>query len=246
LPVDDARLAAVRLAVPLGFDGRQRENRSLSQVGRNRLAGVGTDPSRVVRDGYDLIARSYLAARPGNGGDMAVLTELTQRLPTGSAVLDAGCGAGFPLSGELIRRRFRVVGLDFSAGQLELARTCARSVELVQADMAQLPFGGDSFDAVVSYYAIIHVPRSSHADVFSEFSRVVRHGGLALLCLGWADNPADHDSDSWLGVPMFWSHFNAGTNLGLLEEAGFMIEWSQEIGDPMHHASHLFVLAKRR
>ncbi len=201
------------------------------------------DPKKVVRDGYDRIAESYLTARPGDGADMALLGDLTQRLPSGAAVLDAGCGAGFPLSSDLTRRGFRVVGLDISANQLGLAQANLGARELVQADLVDLPFGEASFDAVVSYYAIIHLPRSSHAGVFSEFHRVMRGGGVALLCLGWTDNPADHDPESWLGAPMFWSHYDADTNLRLLQESGFAIEWSREVLDPMDHASHQFVLA---
>ena len=72
-----------------------------------------------------------------------------------------------------------------------------------------------------------------------------RCGGRALLCLGWHDIPEDHDPDSWLGVPMFWSHFDADTNVVLLQRAGFTIESSVEVPDPMDHASHLFVTAVR-
>jgi SAM-dependent methyltransferase len=221
------------------------ENRSSFGRRLPQTRPVNVDPRRVVRDGYDRIAESYLTARPSDGADMALLGDLSPRLPTDAAVLDAGCGAGFPLSADLARRGLRVVGLDFSARQLGLAQAKLGALELVQADLVHLPFGHASFDAVVSYYAIIHIPRSCHVGVFSEFHRVLRRGGMALLCLGWTDNPADHDPESWLGVPMFWSHYDADTNLHLLQQAGFGIEWSREVPDPMEHASHQFVLARR-
>ena len=115
---------------------------------------------------------------------------------------------------------------------------------LVQGDLTALPVASATVDAVVSFYAIIHVPRQ-HARVFEECHRVLRPGGRALLCLGWGDNPEDHDPESWLGVPMFWSHFDAETNLALLRDAGFTIESSTEVPDPMAHASHQFVMVVR-
>jgi SAM-dependent methyltransferase len=177
---------------------------------------------------------------------MALLPELMERVPGGGSVLDAGCGAGVPVSDRLIHAGLRVTGLDFSAGQLRLARTTFRPGDLVRGDLSALPFGTSVFDAVVSYYAIIHVPRSEHAALFTELGRVLRPGGAALLCVGWGDLPEDHDPESWLGAPMYWSHFDADTNVRLLEHAGFGVEWARQVPDPMGHASHLFVLATGR
>jgi hypothetical protein len=70
---------------------------------------------------------------------------------------------------------------------------------------------------------VIQVPRSDRRTVFGEFARVLRSGGVALLCLGAGDLPEDHDPESWLGTPMFRSHFDAQTNLQLLRDEGFEI-----------------------
>ena len=81
--------------------------------------------------------------------------------------------------------------------------------------------------------------------MFGEVYRVLRPRGLALLCVGADDVPENDDPESWLGVPMYWSHFDADTNLGLLRGMGFGIEWSRRVADPMDHGAHLFVLARR-
>ena len=82
--------------------------------------------------------------------------------------------------------------------------------------------------------------------MFKENHGLLRHDGRALLCLGWADLPEDRDVDSWLGVPMFWSHFDGKANLALLSKVGLIPDWSKEVADPMGHASHQFVLSIRR
>lgn len=207
---------------------------------------MGDAARRAVRAGYDVIADRYLAARPTNGADVGLLDELVPELRVGDPVLDAGAGAGVPVAARLVAAGLRVVALDFSATQLALGRRRVPAGGFVLGDLVALPFRAGQFAAAVSYYAIIHVPRSEHADAFAELHRVLRPGGPALLCLGATDLPADHDPESWLGVPMFWSHFDAATNLGLLGTAGFEIVWSREVPDPMAHGAHLFVMARCR
>ena len=166
----------------------------------------------MVRRGYDLAAPTYLADRPDDGDDVALLLDFAAVLPPGAVVVDAGCGAGEPVARVLTDLGHRVVGVDLSFGQLSLGRAVVPAMASAQGDLTQLPVADGSADAVVSFYAIIHVPRDEHAQVLSEVARVLRPGGRALLCLGASDNPVDHDPASWLGVPMFWSHFDGAAN----------------------------------
>lgn len=201
------------------------------------------EPRAVVRRGYDDVADAYLAERPGDGADLVLLRELLTRLAPRARVLDAGCGAGVPVMQLLAEAGHDVAGLDFSARQLALARTRVPAAELVQGDLSALPFPAEHFDAVVSFYAIIHVPRRDHPAVFRECRRVLRPGGLALLCLGATDRPEDHDPASWLGTAMYWSHYDAPTNLELLRVAHLEVITDRIVPDPMGHNGHLFALA---
>jgi ubiquinone/menaquinone biosynthesis C-methylase UbiE len=203
------------------------------------------DAKRVVRSGYDSAAKSYLSDRPRAAADVAALAELTARVPAGGSVLDLGCGAGVPVTDHLQKAGYRVVGLDFSMTQLRLASENV-SAPVAQADMSALPFRAASFDGAVAYYSIIHVPREEHAAIVHEVRRVLVPGGHALLVLGANDLPADLDEKSWLGTPMYWSHYDAETNLALLSEAGLALEWHDLVPDPMGHGDHLFVLVASR
>lgn len=204
-----------------------------------------TDERRVVRAGYDAIAARYLAERTREGRDVDALVELVGRLPDGAMVLDAGCGAGVPVAGRIRDEGRRVVGLDLSIEQLRLGNDHVNGWSPVQGDLARLPFADATFDAVVSFYAVIHVPRSLHAAIFDEVRRVLRPAGLALLCLGAGDLPEDLDPQSWLGAPMYWSRFDADTNLAMLRQAGLEVVEHEEIPDPMGHRGHLFALVRR-
>jgi SAM-dependent methyltransferase len=207
------------------------------------VTSASDDAKRVVRNGYEAAAESYLADRPRTAGDVAVLEHLASRLPAGGAVLDLGCGAGVPVTQLLGQAGYDVVGLDLSLTQLRLARENV-SAPLAQGDMSALPFRAGLFDGVVAYYSIIHVPREEHATIAHEIRRVLAAGGHGLLVLGTHDLPADHDEDSWFGVPMYWSHYDAETNLRLLSDAGLSVQWSDVVTDPMGHGRHLFVLVQ--
>ncbi len=197
----------------------------------------------LVGTGYDRVAGDFVGMRVKDGADREELGILQQTLKPASQVLDAGCGSGVPVTQVLHKAGHRVIGLDLTAGQLRLARQMAVDLEPVQADFAGLPFRDESFDAVVSFYAVIHVPREEHLAVLNEFGRVLRHGGQLLVCMGWTDLPAEYDPESWLGAPMFWSHYDAETDLELLNAVGVEVTRSDEVPDPNGHGSHQFILA---
>jgi 2-polyprenyl-3-methyl-5-hydroxy-6-metoxy-1,4-benzoquinol methylase len=74
----------------------------------------------------------------------------------GKAILDIGCGSGV-YSIELARRGARrVVGLDFSAPMLEIARRSGReagvgaAIELVRGEFLAHDFGGETFDVAIA------------------------------------------------------------------------------------------------
>ncbi len=205
------------------------------------------NPKTTVRDGYERVAEAYLADRRQVAPDVAALSQLTARLAPGALVLDAGCGAGLPIAAQLAEA-YRVVGVDFSARQLRLAARHVPAALLACQDLTRLGLAAGAFDAICSYYAIIHIPRAEHAGILADFHRLLRPGGLAFLCLGAEELDDDYD-DNYFGARMYWSHFDAPTNLALLRRAGFDVLWSQVIADSLGGEAatggHLFVLAQK-
>lgn len=198
---------------------------------------------KIVRDGYNKIASRYAAARTPESEDIQLLNQLMSHLPKGAVVLDAGCGSGYPVT-RVLAQSFHVVGVDFSNEQLRLATRNLLDSAFLCADIARMPFKNDVFEAICSYYAIIHLPRKEHRKLLIDFHRILRSGGLALLCMGAGDLP--EDNADWLGTEMFWSHFDKETNLRMMEESGFSVLWHKVVEDPVDpRSSHLFVLGQK-
>jgi SAM-dependent methyltransferase len=200
----------------------------------------------IVAAGYDAIAERHLAWSARIEGDPRhrFLDDFAGRLPGGARVLELGCGAGVP-STRRLAERFEVVGVDISAAQLRLAKENVPGATFVRGDIAELTFPEGSFDGVAAFYSITHVPREEHADLFARVGSWLKHGGLFLASLGERGG-ADWTGE-WLGVPMFFSSWDADTNRRLLRDAGLALVLDEIVTmrEPEGEATFLWVFAQK-
>jgi 2-polyprenyl-3-methyl-5-hydroxy-6-metoxy-1,4-benzoquinol methylase len=202
-----------------------------------------TEPSDLVRNGYNRIASAYLAARLNGLPDPPLLAQFSDLLPPNALVLDAGSGAGVPVAA-FLSKRHRVVSIDFAFTQARMASRLVPSALVACVDMTQPTFPSGIFDGICSFYAILHIPRSRHSSLIAAFFHLLRDDGLVLLCLGAEDTEADYGP--YFGARMYWSHFDSGQYLDLLAATGFSVLSSGIQPDPISKiANHLFVLARR-
>lgn len=182
------------------------------------------DPKHIVRCGYDRVADVYAdwSARIVSGERERITDLLLESLPAGAAVLDLGCGNGLPTTARLAGQ-FQVTGVDVSGEQLARARQHVPDACLIRADIATVDFPAESFDAVTAFFSIIHLPREEHAGLFGSVARWLRPGGYFAASLG-VDAANGGLEPDWLGVPMYWSHFDGETSCRLIEQAGLRLE----------------------
>jgi ubiquinone/menaquinone biosynthesis C-methylase UbiE len=110
------------------------------------------------------------------------LIEMLQ-LESDDQVLDVGCGAGQTACKIVKEHGSRVIGIDISDIMVSKAQDRARKkrvedkVEFRVADVLQLPFNDDSFDAAI-FESVLTIIPSNKIDALKEIIRVVKPGGL--------------------------------------------------------------------
>jgi cyclopropane fatty-acyl-phospholipid synthase-like methyltransferase len=201
----------------------------------------------LVRSGYDAISLHYRddrgRANPSSPESThkysAWLEELAVLLPPRARVLDLGCGAGVPASRFMVNLGYRVTGLDISAVQIERARSLVPEATFVHADMVTWGCQPASFEAIVTLYALIHVPLPDQQHLILRLHRWLTPGGYLLAIVGHEQWTGVED---YFGSPMFWDHADIATYLDWLEEAGFCPLWHRLI--PEGAGGHALVLCR--
>src|SRR5437763_7227765 len=169
----------------------RRERAFHDQQARDRAATFARAPERLrFADADYLDHESWVRPAVERLGDVC-----------GRAVLDWGCGHGMAAV-VFARRGAAVTACDLSAGYVAEARRRALAngvaVRCLACDAARLPFAAGSFDAVWGH-AILH-----HLDVPAaarELRRVLRPGGVAVLCEPGGGNPLLRLARRWLPYP---------------------------------------------
>jgi len=96
----------------------------------------------------------------------------------GREVLEAGCGEGY--GADLIAGvARRVVAVDYDRAAVAHVRSRYRRVEVMQANLADLPLPDASVDVVVNFQVIEHL--WDQAQFVTECARVLRPSGLLLV-----------------------------------------------------------------
>jgi SAM-dependent methyltransferase len=202
---------------------------------------------RVVAAGYDRLGDAYGSWAEKVEGDPRnrFLAEFTRRLDNGARVLDLGCGTGVP-STRALAERFDVSGVDVSERQIASARLHVPEATFIHGDLVGVELPDASFDGIAALYSISHIPREEHPRLFARVARWLVPGGLFLATLGARDSP--DWTGEWLGVPMFFSSYDAARNRSLLRTAGFtlLLDETIEMQEPEGPVTFLWVLGRKR
>ena len=194
-----------------------------------------------MRRSYDQISRAYRGDSVGRErGYFAWLAALTPLLQPGEAILDLGCG--------FVAFQWRKNSLNtFASPSRHLSSpdcpgTPARpQATFLCADMTTLWFPPDAFAAIVSFFAIIHLPVYEHRPLLERCFTWLQPGGYLMATVGhqaWTGY-----KDEWYGAPMYWSHADEATYLTWFQELGFTLLWTRFI--PEGDGGHVLVCVRR-
>jgi len=140
---------------------------------------MGSEPSQWEKI-FQRNGQVYTEARP-------LVMQFTDTLSERGliSVLDLGCGTGRHVV-YMAQKGLHVTGLDNAPTALKLTKQWLDKEQLganlTLSDMCQsLPFGNDSFDAVLSAQVIHHARLAVVAQTAREIQRIVHKGGMILI-----------------------------------------------------------------
>jgi ubiquinone/menaquinone biosynthesis C-methylase UbiE len=207
---------------------------------------VTGDPKQIVAAGYDAIGAEFTAQRDPR--PVPELLRLIDLLPPGARVLDLGCGAGWPVTAALAERA-DVVGVDISPRQIERARHAVPRATFVTGDITAQEFPPRCFDAVVAFYALLHLPREEQRPLLERIARWLKPGGHLLATVSERSHPGY--TEKFFGARMYWSEFDTDWYVETLRELGFEILARGVLGHGYHDAPgrraerHPYLFARR-
>ena len=153
--------------------------------------------------------------------------QFIERLPTGSKILDCGCGPGMDTE-RFARQGYQVTAIDLSEHFVDLTQKRVPTAQVRKMDMRYLAFPEASFDGVWSSFSLLHIRASEVAKTLSGFKSVLRPDGLFFAALH-------------RGPKTDW----VKTTISGMERDTYVQEWIQSEIEALVQASGFKIVASR-
>src|SRR5688572_21160643 len=129
-----------------------------------------------LRDTYDRIAEDWARDHERDTWWLEGAEKFASLLPPGARVLDAGCGAG-QKARYFEDRGAHVLGIDFSAKLLDIARQTAPAADFRLLDLRDVRTLSEDFEGVFAQASLLHIPKAEIVSVIDGMvSRLVPRG----------------------------------------------------------------------
>lgn len=194
----------------------------------NPAGGYETyERARIDREGqaeaFDAIGDRYDDAFPHKEGQVNSAGWLAAGLPSGSRVLDLGCGTGVPTARQLVDAGHDVVGIDISEEMIRIARREVPGADFRVLDIADLESEDlGTFDGVAAFFSLLMLPRDEIPVALRMVHRLLRPGGLLTLSMVEAD--LDACAIPFLGNNVRVSGYLREDLRTVVQDAGFTVE----------------------
>jgi SAM-dependent methyltransferase len=157
-------------------------------------------------NGYEAIAADFIAVRGtprANRPAIGVRTvgEWASTLRPGGAVLDLGCGSGYPITQLLVDAGLVAHGVDASPSMVAAFRARFPGVAVECKDVARSDFFGREFDGVIAWGLLFLLRPDAQAQLIDRVGHVLTRGGQFLFTAPrqvceWSDSMTGRSSVS--------------------------------------------------
>lgn len=246
-------------AVLVASDKDPERQRKIKQTATEPMEKPSAAPENLkarLKVSYDAISDKYTAWSTNNAGiRLGYLEKLLALLsPTQTEVLELGCGAGIPTIEKLLAHSpsFRITGNDLSSSQIGLGKAGLNEVAAdtdrvtwIEGDMMGLAFPDASFDVVLGFYAIQHLPRAEQVTILGKIAEWLRPGGYMLI-----NFPAQEEEHvvmtGWMGPEGWMYHSGWGIEKYRDLLAGFgLVTLLDEVKQDNVKAEFLWIIARK-
>lgn len=181
----------------------------------------------TLREIYDGFAKTYEENR-GIFDMSEVLDSFYSKLELEKGrLLDLGCGSGDPVARYFSDRSWTVIGVDFSERMIELASKYAPEMQTIHADISEVDFSPNQFNAITASYSLFHLPANDHADLFNKMYQWLRPNGKALFTYATKEYTGNKEFDGYktfMEQELYYSHKDPEELYADLVNIGFNIE----------------------
>ena len=108
-----------------------------------------------------------------------IFDAVTSFVPKGGHILEAGCGMG-SIVYALNKSGWKCTGVDFAQQTVDTIRIIKPELDVLTADVRQLPFPDETFDGYISISVIEHFIEG-YSEILQEMDRVLQRSGTAII-----------------------------------------------------------------
>jgi SAM-dependent methyltransferase len=176
---------------------------------------------------YERHALAFDELRGKNLFEKPWIDRFSSLVPAQGNVLDLGCGSGEPIAADLIRRGYRLTGVDSSESLIGLCRQRFPREQWIVRDMRRLP-PGRTFDGIIAWHSFFHLSPADQRAMFPVFAYLSAPGAPLMFTAGHFSGVA---MGEFGGEPLYHASLDREEYLALLTANGFRVI-SQVTQDP--------------
>ena len=135
-------------------------------------------------NGYESVAAQFLAGRGrsrSNGIGARQVRDWARTLPRGAAVIDLGCGSGFPITEILVTEGLNVYAIDASPSLVEVFRHNLPKTPVACETVEDTMFFDRMFDGVVAWGLMFLLPSEGQRRLIQNIADILVLGGRLLF-----------------------------------------------------------------
>ncbi|MEM9242836.1 MAG: class I SAM-dependent methyltransferase [Pseudomonadota bacterium] len=143
------------------------------------------------------------------------LDMIKNTIPSGSAILDVGCGTGEPIAKFFIDSAYEVVGIDASEKMIALCKKRFPMARWLVADMRKLKLQ-QKFNLVIAWHSFFHLPHKDQHHTLKLLVSYLKPQGLLVFTSGTEHSEVCSDNG---GYNLYHASLSSAAYKNILRES---------------------------